>query len=223
VTLQEIRAWVRQQLREDYNLAFSDLVINNQINNAYRELARIGMFLWKSANVTVDTSGVVTLPVNLIAPPLIVRYNNVPLSRENFRTLDIYLPNWRTLTGSSPSYWVFQPPQAILIVPKPSAGTWTLEVDGFWTPMAGDATFPLLSADTDVPKIPEAFHLALGYKAIVELAQMAPEDQLLQSRAAYYASLYANILQEIMGRYRQPIDVRGMDLPVVSPPTQERR
>jgi hypothetical protein len=113
VTLQEIRAWVRQQLREDYNLAFSDLVINNQINNAYRELARVGMFLRKSANVTVDTSGVATLPVNLIAPPLIVRYNNAPLSRENFRTLDIYLPNWRTLTGSSPLYWVFQPPQPI--------------------------------------------------------------------------------------------------------------
>jgi hypothetical protein len=58
VTLQEIRAWVRQQLREDYNLAFSDLVINNQINNAYKELARIGLFLRKTANVTVDSSGV---------------------------------------------------------------------------------------------------------------------------------------------------------------------
>jgi hypothetical protein len=223
VTLQEIRAWVRQQLREDYNLAFSDLVINNQINNAYKELARVGMFLRKTANVTVDSSGVATLPANLIAPPLIVRYNNTPLSRESFRTLDTYLPNWRTLTGSAPSYWVFQPPQAIIIVPKPASGTWTLEIDGFWTPMAGDTTFPLLSADTDVPKIPEAFHIALGYKAIVELAQMAPEDQLLQSRAAYYASLYANVLQEIMSRYRQPIDVRGMDLPIVSPPTERQR
>jgi hypothetical protein len=223
VTLQEIRAWVRQQLREDYNLAFSDLIINNQINNAYRELARVGLFLRKTANVTVGTSGIVFLPDNLIAPPLIVRYNNNPLSRENFRTLDTYLPNWRTLTGSAPSYWVFQAPQAIVIVPKPSAGTWTLEIDGFWTPMAGDTTFPLLSADTDVPKIPEGFHIALGYKVIMELAQMAPEDQLLQNRAAYYASLYTNVLQEIMSRYRQPIDVRGMELPIVSPPTQERR
>jgi len=223
VTLQEIRAWVRQQLREDYNLAFSDLVINNQINNAYKELARVGLFLRKSANVTVGTTGVVVLPPNFIAPPLIVRYNNTPLSRENFRTLDIYLPNWRTLTGSAPSYWVFQPPQAILIVPKPASGTWTLEVDGFWTPMAGDPTFPILSADTDIPQIPEGFHLALGYKTIVELAQMAPEDQSLQTRAAHYASLYTNVLQEIMSRYRQPIDVRGMELPVVNPPTQERR
>ena len=195
----------------------SDLVINNQINNAYKELARVGLFLRKSANVTVGTSGVVLLPDNLIAPPLIVRYNNTPLSRENFRTLDTYLPNWRTLTGSAPSYWVFQAPQTIVIVPKPSAGTWTLEIDGFWTPMAGDPVFPLLSADTDVPKIPEGFHPAIGYKAIVELAQMAPEDQLLQSRAAHYAVLYANILQEIMSRYRQPIDVRGSLLSTLSP------
>jgi len=221
MTLQEIRTWVRQQLREEYSQAFSDLVLNNQINNAYKEIARIGFFLRKTANITVDTSGIASLPANLIAPPLIVRYNNIPLSRETVRTLDAFLPNWRNQTGSAPSYWVFQPPLSIIVVPKPASGTWTLEIDGFWTPASGDTTFPLLSNDSDTPKIPESYHIAIGYKTIMELASMAPEDQLLQQRAAYYSALYNNILQEIISRYRQPIDVRGLDLPIVTSP--ERR
>jgi hypothetical protein len=223
MTLQEIRNFIRQQLREDFSQAFSDLVLNNLINNAYKELARVGLFLRKTATVTVDTSGVVALPQNFIAPPLVVRFNNLPLSRESFRTLDVYLPNWRTLTGSQPTYWVFQPPFSIVVVPKPSTGTWTLEIDGFWTPDASDTTFPLLTNNTDTPKIPEAYHIALAYKAIMELAAMAPEDQLLQQRAAYYSSLYTNILQELMNRYRQQIDTRGMDLPIIAAPTERGR
>ncbi len=221
MTLAEIRAWIRQQLREEYQVAFSDLVINNQINRAYVELARVGLFLRKTRNLTVDTSGVVRLPANLIAPPLLVRYNNIPLSRENVKTLDTYLPNWKTATGTQPNFWVFTPPDGIIIVPKPASGTWTIEIDGFWTPMVGDPDFPLLSNDTDTPRIPEGYHIACGYKAIMELAAMAPEDQFLQQRASYYGALYNNILMELMNRYRQRIDTSGMDLPVVAPP--ERR
>lgn len=215
MTLSELVQFIRQQLREEYQLAFDDLLIKSRINQAYIEVANHLMCLRDTRSYTTDTSGVISLPDNLRFVIQVI-YNNQPLSRVNIPSLDAFLPTWRTLTGSAPQYWLFLPPLKIQLIPKPASGTWNVSVHGIFVPAANDSSFPLLTNDSDEPKLPEPAHLLLAYRAIMELAQTAPEDQTLQARASYYAQLYANGLQSLQMTYRLPIDTRGLNLPVIA-------
>lgn len=215
MTLAELVQFIRQQLREEYQLAFDDLLIKSRINQAYVEIANHLMCFKDTRSYTSDTSGIVTIPDNLRFVIQVI-YNNQPISRASIASLDAFLPNWRTLTGSAPQFWLFLPPNRIQLIPRPATGTFSVSVHGIFVPASGDSTFPLLVNDTDEPKLPESAHLLLAYRAIMELAQTAPEDQTLQARANYYAQLYVNGLQSLQMTYRLPIDTRGLNLPVIA-------
>ncbi len=222
MTRAEIRSMIRNYLREPYGESFTDLYINDLINRAYQEIARITSCFRSEAAVTSDSQGFVDIPLRF-HKVLQVLHNNKPLSTTTETELDIYRPNWRTETGTAPSLWFFHTGNRIRLVPAPVApNTFSVVIAGFVIPYANDAEYPLLQSDTDSPKLPEAFHRLIAFKVIIDLATSAPEDQALQVRAQQVLPYYTNDLTELAMKVLPPRQ-RPATLPLPTLPAESRR
>lgn len=194
---------VRNLLREQYGESVTDFYLNDLINKAYQEIARLTSCFRAESSVTSDTNGFVDVPIRFHKVMQVI-YNNKPLSTTTEVELDIYRPNWRTETGSAPEAWFFHTGNRIRLVPKPTTGTFNVVIAGFVIPVSGDSEYPLLTADTDSPKLPEAFHRTIAYKVILDLAATMPEDNAIQARAQQVAPLYSNDIAELAMKVLPP-------------------
>ncbi len=217
----EIRNTVRNLLREQYGESITDIYLNDLINRAYQEIARITSCFRSESPVTSDSNGFVDIPLRFHKIMQVI-YNNRPLSTTTEVELDIYRPNWRTETGSAPELWFFHTGNRIRLVPRPASGTFSVVIAGFVIPFQGDTEYPLLTSDTDSPKLPEAFHRTIAYKVILDLAATMPEDAAIQARAQQVAPLYNNDVTELAVKVLPPRQ-RPMTLPLPVTPAESSR
>lgn len=222
MTLAELRTTLRRYLRDEDNQWVSDLILNDVINRSYEHFARDTLLLRTSRTFTVPDTGTLDLPTNLI---LIARvyFNNRPVPRVSLNDLDsVYPGTWQTVTGSAPQYWAYRSPSQLVFYPKPAANSsFSILLDGYYVPAAGDPVFPPLSADTDSPKLPSAFHMALVLRGLLELALRYPESPGLQSRVQIAMSQLSAYYQAVGTHYRHPIDFANSPLLAPTPTTQE--
>lgn len=111
----------------------------------------------------------------------------LPLDNFNRRFDDV------PLTASRPKFWAIGPDESLLIAPVADA-IYNLRAEYFIKPT-------VLSADADVPSMPERFHMLLVWRAMIEGAQFdaAPEvlSRAMENYRALYAALKVDQIQEI--------------------------
>ncbi|MEM2592048.1 MAG: hypothetical protein QXI60_05625 [Thermofilaceae archaeon] len=221
MTLAELRAWIRRQARDVYATEVTDAQLNDLLNEGYIDFAaRTGCFI-RDVSVSVNANtNIVTFPSYVIDFKRITQGNAVLLTATPEDMAIKYGASWRSQTGT-PAYVIRLSPTAVRPVPIPSAAqSWTVEAIVVPSNETG-APIPLLSSDNDTPLIPAAFHLALAYYAIWQLALMNPQNQLLAARAQGYMTNYV----ELIGQARQELGrmLEGVSLkPMVQPASSQQ-
>lgn len=196
MTLAELRAWIRRQVREVVSSEVSDAQLDQLINEGYQDFAARTACLIRDVSVNVAANAtLVTFPDYVFDFRNIIQGSSRLLSATPEDMILRYGANWRSQTGT-PVYYIRLSPTTVRPVPTPSAAqTWTVEACVIPSSTSG-APVALLSADSDTPAIPASYHIALAYYAVMQLALMNPQNQLLTARARQYWANYLELVEQ---------------------------
>lgn len=201
MNLRDLRNWMKQQLAEYRTTDITEVELNEYLNRAYADFcARTGALISQQVTAIPSSTSELALPswvVGVLSADLTTSGTKLlssrPLNLEN-----LFGINWQSVTGT-PRFYFHLTPNVIRVVPAtPSNFSDTLRYLAVVVPSSEPgAPFPLLTNDTDVPALPEPYHLALCYYALYEIASRDPLNAALARRAAMYAQIYLSMSEAL--------------------------
>lgn len=114
-----------------------------------------------------------------------VIYNGqIPLTKSSERALRTEDELWLTRDAATPERFMLQSPNVLRLHPKPSTGSIAVTVRGIQMPAA-------LSADSDTPACPAAFHEAVVLAAVLDHVKQYVKEDADVARVSMFQQEYA--------------------------------